>query len=927
MKEKVSQLKNWSVRSVKKGWSKLHTKPEMTRFQKIWRRMAKLAIGAFGVFCALSFVYFLWLVLTFDPTGGVPRDSTLIMDREGNLLYTIHGEENRKTVDTLDEISPQLVDATLAIEDHRFYQDIGVDIPGLIKAFFSQFGIGAQRGGSTITQQFVRNQYLSLEKSYTRKYREIMMSLVLELKFSKDQILLMYLNEIPYGNNAYGIELASERYFGKKASEIDLAESAVLASIPNAPTWYSPYGEHKFTTLTFELNAETMGDREITGEQDLAYEEFNRGLIGQTFTMPDGSTFYLKGRSDLVLDQMLEYGMITQTEETAALAEIQTMEFTDYKDTIEAAHFVMWVKQQLEDKYGKEVVEQGGLRVYTTLDPDYQKAAEEAVADKIEGIKKAYDANNAALVSVQPQTGQILAMVGSAGYFDEESQGQVNMITSRRQPGSAFKPFVYALAFLNQYTPATVIYDVSTHFGPDTPKNYEGGFKGPMSMREALGGSRNIPAAKTYFLAGQQENIIPFVQKLGLESVPDDGDFGYTLALGTAEVTPLEMAEAYGVFANNGTRVGLSSILKVETSDGTVLEQWDENKVEKTQVLDPQVAYLINDILSDPSVNIGGGVYMDAIDNAAKTGTPTDSATGYANDGWIAAYTPTLVTIGWSGNTDGSSMNSSAEAYYTIAPIWKDFMTKILDKLQPTEWVRPAGIKDVAVSKASGKLPGASTPSDQIHTEIFADFAVPTEIDDAFQTIKIETITNRLANEYSPPDAVEEKVFRIYKEDWSNWQSDIDAWVIEQAFDLPPTEYADDIHNADTAANPPALVITSPSSLSGVSKDEKIVDIQVEITDSGNGLKEVVYTVNNGLSYHSTSYPYDGKIRILPSMKAGDILEVEAKAIDQYGYSGTSTIELRVEDSGSSDSSDATVDATVLDTLPRVWNLHPFGQQ
>jgi len=889
----LKQLKKHTV----KAWTHLKLEPEMSRFQKIWRALAKFVISIAAGIALASFGYFVWLLFTFDPLTGIPQDSTLIMDREGNLLYTIHGEENRKTVDSLDAISPHLIDSTLAIEDSNFYHHFGIDAPGLIKAMLAQLGIGTPRGGSTITQQFVRNGYLSLEKSYIRKYREIMMSFVLETKFSKDQILLMYLNEIPYGNNAYGIELASERYFGKEASELTLAESAILASIPNAPTWYSPYGAHKFTTLTFEPTVEGLNGRSITGEADLSSEEFDRGLIGQTFTLPDGSTFYLRGRSDIVLEQMLKLEMITESEKTAALSEIQSMVFTDYKDTIEAAHFVMWVKQDLEEKYGKEVVEQGGLRVTTTLDPEFQKAAEESIVEKIQSNKGNYAAENAALVSVQPQTGQILAMVGSADYFDQEIQGEVNMITSRRQPGSSFKPFVYALAFLNQYTPATVLYDVLTHFGSDTPKNYEGGFQGPMSMREALGGSRNIPAAKTYFLAGEEESIVPFVKKFGLDSVLDDWSYGYTLALGTAEVTPLEMAEAYGVFANNGYRVPLTSILKIETSDGTVLEQWEEKDIEKTQVLDPQVAYLINDILSDPSVNIGSAVYLEAIDNAAKTGTPTDDETGNAKDGWIAAYTPTLVTIGWSGNADGTAMNAAAEAYYTIAPIWKSFMNKILTRLEPTEWVRPEGIQEVAVSRASGKLPSSSTPSEMIRTEIFADFAVPTEIDDAYQTIKVESISGRLATDYSPEDSIEEKTYRIYKEDWSNWQDDIDAWVQQNVFEMPPTEYADDIHNAETAAKKPAITITNPSSLGEVSKADKLVDIEITIQSAGNGIEEVVYTVNGVLPYHATEAPYDGKLRIPVTAKDGDILQVEAKVIDQYGYSSTSTIELRVEES------------------------------
>jgi hypothetical protein len=269
-------------------------------------------------------------------------------------------------------------------------------------------------------------------------------------------------------------------------------------------------------------------------------------------------------------------------------------------------------------------------------------------------------------------------------------------------------------------------------------------------------------------------------------------------------------------------------------------------------------------------------------------------------------------------------MNSAGEAYYTIAPIWKAYMTKILTRLEPTEWARPQGITEVAVSKASGKLPGADTPSDMVHTEVFADFAVPTEIDDAYQTVKIETVTNRLATEYSPADVVEEKAYRIYKEDWSNWQSDIDAWAMEQKFEMPPAEYADDIHNAETASHIPSVAITSPGTLSGVSKEDKLVDVTVEISDVGNGLDEVQFTVNGILPYHAKEAPYDGKIRIPVTAKVGDILEVQAKAIDQYGYSSTSTIELRVEDVDDSDKSskddEDSSDSILPDlSLPRLW--------
>jgi len=875
----------------------------MSKKERLLRYGAIGILGLFIVIAVLTFLYAVWVLFTFNPGKVAAKDSTLIYDREENLLYTIHGEENRESLDSLDQIAPSLVDATIAIEDDNFYHHIGIDIPALAKAFLSQLGIGTPRGGSTITQQLVKNSLLSSEQTYIRKYREIITALVLELKFSKDDILLMYLNEIPYGNNAYGIELAAKRYFGKDATELTLGESAILASIPKAPTRYSPYGNYKYSVLSFELTEENLQGRSIKGEEDLSTDEFTRGLLGTTFTLPDASTFYIKGRSDLVLDRMMDLGMITESEKTAALAEIQTIAFTDYKELDQAAHFVLWVKQQLEEKYGSEIVEQGGLKVYTTLDPDFQKGAEEAIAEQIESNTKTYGANNAALVSIQPQTGQILAMVGSADWGNSDIDGQVNMITSYRQPGSAFKPFVYSLALLNQYTAATVFYDVLTHFGSDTPKNFSGTFSGPLPMRQALGNSLNIPAAKAYFLAGEEQGIVPFVNKFGLDLDPNHS-YGYPLALGAAEVTPLEFAEAYGVFANGGYKVEPTAILRVEASDGQNLEQWDEKKVEKIQVLDPQVAYIINDILSDPSVNLGSAMYLSALDNAAKTGTSTDDD-GYPQDGWIVAYTPTLVTIGWSGNANGDPMFSNGEAYFTIAPIWKNYMTKILNRLEPTEWVRPAGIKEVAISKASGKLPSQYTPSDMIRTEIFADFAVPSEQDDSYQVVKVENISGRLATPYSPADSIEEKTYRVHKEDWINWQSDIDAWAETQGEEgRPPTEYADDIHNAETAANIPELAITSPTSLSSLSSSERWHDVEVEILDTGNGIKEVQYLLDGDVKFHANEAPYTGRIPLPASAGEGTILELTAKIIDQYGYSSESTIQVRVGDSSkSSDSS------------------------
>lgn len=863
--------------------------------------IAVLGLGLAGF--AFTVIYAFWILITFDPKEAQAKDSTQIMDREGNLLYTIHGEENRESLNSLNEISPFLIDATLAIEDDAFYNHMGIDVPALFKAVLSEFGIGTPRGGSTITQQLARNAMLNLEHSYVRKYREIVIALVMELKFSKDNILLMYLNEIPYGNNAYGIELAAKRYFDKDAKDLTLGEAAVLAGIPNKPTRYSPYGNYRYTVLTFELTEESLNGRIIKGEEDLAYDEYTRGLLGTTFTLPDGSSFYVKGRTDLVLDRMLELEMITQKEAETALAETLALDFKNYNELDSAEHFVLWVKEDLEAIYGADIVEQGGLRVYTTLDPDFQKAAEEAIEEKRETLMSTYGASNAAMVSVHPQTGQILAMVGSADFTNSEIDGQVNMVTSYRQPGSSFKPFVYALALLNQYTAATVFYDVRTHFGNWTPDNFDGEFRGPITMRYALGQSRNIPAIKAYFLAGEEDDIIDFAKPFGFEGLRDDWSYGPSLALGTAEVTPLEMAEAYSVLANNGTHVELSSILKIETTEGKILEQWSESDLEKTQVLDPQVATIINDILSDPSAGLGSNIYLPAIDNAAKTGTSNVEDTNLPNNNWIAAYTPTLVTIAWTGNADGTAMNTNGESYSTVGPIWKNYMSKVLVRLDPTEWKRPEGIREFAISKASGKLAGESTPADMVATEIFADFAVPTESDDAYVTVKIETVTMRLATEYSPADAVEERNFRVHKEEWANWQDDINAWAVAQGDNQTPTESASDIHNAETSAKIPGLSIVSPKTLSFINRAQRLHDITVEILADGNGVDRVEYYINGDLRYTSPAYPYDGILALPITAAVGSIVEVKAKVIDQYGYSSESSIQLRIVDDESEEDS------------------------
>jgi len=411
-------------------------------------------------------------------------ESTKIYDRTGEyLLYEIHGEEKRTSI-PLKDMSEIVRAATIAAEDQTFYQHYGVQFKAIARAaIYDLLGRKVSQGGSTITQQLIKNTVLTPERTFTRKVKEVILSVELEQRFSKDEILEMYLNEIPYGSNAYGIQAAAQTFFGKDAKDLKLAESALLASLPKAPTYYSPYGSH--------------------------LDE-------------------LKGRQEYVLDQMQKMGYITSNQAASAKEFDVLAEIKPFQESIQAPHFVMYVKEQLVNKYGEKQVEEGGMKVYTTLDWGKQQIAEETVKKGVAANTK-YRATNAALTAIDPKTGQILAMVGSRDYFDKSIDGNVNVAVRDRQPGSSFKPYVYATAFKKGYTPNTVIFDVETNFGtkdqPYTPQNYSNKFSGPVKMREALARSLNIPAVKTLYLAGV-DNSINTAQSMGITTLKNRGRYG-----------------------------------------------------------------------------------------------------------------------------------------------------------------------------------------------------------------------------------------------------------------------------------------------------------------------------------------------------------------------------------------------------------------
>ncbi len=602
---------------------------------------------------------FLWAASLRLPEFSVINDrkieqSTKIYDRTGEILLNDVHQNIRRTVVPFDQVSRNIKNATVAIEDAEFYEHIGVKPTAIIRAILTNLISGdllSGQGGSTITQQVVKNSLLTTEKSITRKLKEWVIAIKLERIMTKEEILALYLNEAPYGGNIYGVQEASRQFFNKNASDVTLAEAAYLAALPQAPTYYSPYG---------------------------------------------GNLVDLEKRKSLVLKRMEEIGFINEDERTTA--DTEAVVFNPRPDqSVQAPHFVFYIRDYLEKKYGQAAVEERGFKVITTLDFDLQKKAEEIILRGAMQNEKNFNASNAGLIALDPKTGQILAMVGSRDYFDENIDGAVNVTLAKRQPGSSFKPFVYATAFKKGYTPDTILFDVPMQFSTAcsvsdrtsngecySPKNYDGIFRGPMTVRDALAQSINVPAIQGLYLAGINESL-KTARDLGISTLADAGRYGLTLVLGGGEVTLLEMAGAYGTFANEGNRNPTTGILRIEDSEGNMLEEFSQKPY---RVLDRNIALQISDILSDntartPSYGERSSLYFPSHDVAAKTGTTNDY-----RDAWILGYTPNIVVGAWAGNNDNTPMEKKV-AGLIIAPLWHEVMDVALQEVDNDNFPSP----------------------------------------------------------------------------------------------------------------------------------------------------------------------------------------------------------------------------------------------
>lgn len=617
-----------------------------------------------------------------DPNKLIERAlplSTKIFDRTGKiLLYEIHGEEQRSLI-TIDEIPDSLKWATIVAEDKNFYTHKGFDVKGILRAIIVDIIRGKKaQGGSTITQQFIKNALLTSRKSFGRKIKELVLAYQLEKRFSKDQILQLYFNEIPYGSTAYGVKAAAGRYFGKSVKDLTLSESAILAALPKAPTFYSPWGNNR--------------DK-------------------------------LFARQHALLDAMAEEGYIA--DEEARLAKEEQVRFREAGQSILAPHFVMYVKELLTSQFGEKLVEEGGLSVITTLDYEKQKIAEGAVKKGGERNIR-FKASNASLVSLDARTGEIIAMVGSKDYFDESIDGNVNVSIRPRQPGSSLKPVVYAAAFMKGYTPTTTVYDVFTNFDttgqkPYKPQNYTGKEYGPVTLKKALAGSLNIASVKVLYLVGVP-TVLDFAKTLGYTSFADPARYGLSLVLGGGEVTLLEHTNAFASFAQEGKHVPIAAILRVEDKQGRMV--FERSQQPPLSVFDKEVARQITDILSDSSAReyvFGKNTYLTLPDRpvAVKTGTTNDF-----RDAWTIGYTPSLVTGVWAGNNDNSPMKKGADGSKIAAPIWQEYMKLSLVGIPPESFIKPLPITTgkavldgalaphapVRIDKTTGKLATILTP-------------------------------------------------------------------------------------------------------------------------------------------------------------------------------------------------------------------------
>lgn len=805
-------------------------------FRALWRmikgsrtnkQMVKLAFLLSAVLAGAGALILLIMIAYFsrslpDPDKLIDRQvaqSTKIYDRTGeHLLYEISGEQKR-TVVKLEDLPTYVPQAVIALEDRTFYEHSGFNIQRLIKAvLYKAFGQSGP-GASTLTSQLVKNAILSPEKTVTRKLKEMILVYQIERTFNKDQILQLYLNEIPYGSTAYGVEAASQLYFGISAKDLNLAQAALLAAIIQRPTYFSPNGIHVDELLV---------------------------------------------RKDVTLRLMQEQGYITEEQKNEAQAVELT--FKERRENIEAPHFVFYVRDLLVQKYGEHLVNRGGLHVRTTLDFDKQAIAEKAVADRVE-FNLGFEATNAALVSLDTTTGEILAMVGSIDYFNDEIDGQVNVALRPRQPGSSFKPIVYTVGWMRGYTPSTIIFDVNTDFPGNgklyQPKNYDLKERGPVSLRNALQGSLNIPAVKLLYLVGVN-NVLDFADQLGYSTLGDRERFGLSLVLGGGEVTLLDHTSAYATLATEGMRHEPMALLEVKTNDGQVLDTFSPKE---TRVLDANIARITSNVLSDNQARAyvfgtNSGLTLAGRPAAAKTGTTNDY-----RDAWTMGYVPQMATGVWVGNNDFSEMKRGGGSSLA-APIWQAYMNAALKDVPVQTFGTPSipvpdkpilsgmgfGVQQVAIDTASGKLATEATPASFREEKLYID---------AHDILHYVDKRNPTGPAPADPAASDSQ--------YTVWETAVQAWIAARIaanepiftqenvhypegmkieYGVPPTE-SDDLHIEE---NRPTLQIVNPAENTVLGQRSIVAQVQAQ---APRGISRVEFYLDSSLLATDATEPFE----------------------------------------------------------------------
>lgn len=835
----------------------MYKKCKQSRFA---RNLIMLGVSIFILFT--GFVI-LWLVSMKIPDfhsfeDRIIENSTKIYDRTGEiLLYDIHRDTKRTDI-SFENMGINIKNATVAIEDSEFYNHNGIRITSILRAVLSNFlGTGRTQGGSTITQQLVKNTLLTQKKTYTRKIKEWVLAIKIDRSMPKEKILEYYLNEAPYGGTVYGIEEASKTYFNKSAIDLTLSEAAYLASIPQSPTSLSPYGKNKEK---------------------------------------------LEARKNLVLSRMLELNFINQEEHDKAKSELVV--FVPQTTTgIKAPHFVFFIKDYLEEKYGTETAERGGLKVTSTLHYELQEKGEQIVQEGALKNEKDWNGTNAGLVAIDPTTGQILTMVGSRDYFDKNIDGNFNIATASRQPGSSFKPFIYATAFSKGFTPDTVLFDLPTEFQSTCnaagkalpghnqqdcymPDNYDGKFRGPLSLRDALAQSINIPAVKLFYLAGLSDSL-RVAEDMGISTLSDISRYGLTLVIGGGEVSLLDLTSAYGVFANNGTRNPQTGILKIEDASGKILEEFQPRPRE---VLTKNTALTISDILSDeksriPTFGARSTLYIPNKTVAVKTGTTNNN-----KDAWTIGYTPSVVVGVWAGNNDNKPMKKGGVAL--AGPIWNKFINEAL-KILPDEkfeepnlevdprTVKPAlrgfwqGNENFFIDKISGKLATELTPKETLEEKVV------TNVHSILFWIDRDDIPG------TPPQNPEKNW------QFSHWEIPIQNWWAQNRGRYGTTtlgEKPNEVDDVHTEASRPIISIIEPNKETTYPRDKKI---NLKISSSGQyPLAKIDIFINN-IYLGTSNAPFI--FSLLPSELENLQTENELRIIGYDSVSNSNETSLKFE--------------------------------